>query len=355
MKVERIVASSFREASEQLKRQYGPDALVLSRGRAGDDVELFVAVDVGPEPKSPPVAVEHGAFAEQLAREWRPSAVKSSASVEQQRTATETMMPQDAAALVSVIRSELKEMEARLLRLQRSGSADAVHSLLLESGMPARMAEKLAQFPGDSAAQARILLEDLTHNAMPNLQAGPLLVAGPAGAGKTTVAARLAAARARVGEDILLGSLRDSRVGARERFHLIADRVGIESRWNCQLGDATVLDAGEMLPAAIAPMMAGQEQLQCVLVFPSHLSTITARRWLQCGLKITGVIVTHWDADSIPLGLLGVMAEAQVPLAAVAVTSDPRQSLHPLPYSELCRLLAAALTLVTDASTTGHA
>ena len=45
MKIERIVAGSFAEASEQTKERFGRDAILLSTHQVGEMTELLVGVD----------------------------------------------------------------------------------------------------------------------------------------------------------------------------------------------------------------------------------------------------------------------------------------------------------------------
>ena len=50
MRIERVVAGTFSEASERARQRFGRDALVLSTSKVGNVTELLVCVDLEEEP-----------------------------------------------------------------------------------------------------------------------------------------------------------------------------------------------------------------------------------------------------------------------------------------------------------------
>ena len=45
MRIERVTADTFSEASEQARQRYGSDALILSTNKVGNITELLVCVE----------------------------------------------------------------------------------------------------------------------------------------------------------------------------------------------------------------------------------------------------------------------------------------------------------------------
>ena len=49
MRIERVVADTFSEASERARQRFGRDALVLSTNKVGNVTELLVCIDMEAE------------------------------------------------------------------------------------------------------------------------------------------------------------------------------------------------------------------------------------------------------------------------------------------------------------------
>ena len=71
MKIQRYLAKDMRTALTQVREALGPDAVILSSGKVGDEVEVVAAIDfestrasvepIAPRRAAPPRAGEHRA------------------------------------------------------------------------------------------------------------------------------------------------------------------------------------------------------------------------------------------------------------------------------------------------------
>ena len=333
MRIERVVASTFNDASERSRRLYGPDVLLVSSTRVGNAHELLVCTDAseGDEGRVADPA-SRAAFVAAMHREMEPrparqGSMPSDVSVRPEppqavRVSAETA---DGQALVGLIRKELQALEMRLA----SGNGN-VHGLsrkmtLLEHGVSATYAERLIEAGLHPSAMADRLLADLNSaSGLPSFGDRTAVLVGPAAGGKTTAAmqATLSIAEDRAVPPVVSAS-RDPRPGAREKFFAMADAARIESSWGGVASGALVVDAGGY---GLDDLMADRPELSeydLYLCIPAFLNRSTAARWIDGVRSLAGVILTHWSPTEVPLGLLSCMAERGVCLAGLSTSQDP--------------------------------
>jgi len=116
MRIERVVAGTFSEASERARQRFGRDALVLSTSKVGNVTELLVCVDLEEEP-APVVAVTPAAaagFRAALDDELQPVEMVVETTSERLAERTSRIDPEDGSKLVAAIRAELHALEKRL-------------------------------------------------------------------------------------------------------------------------------------------------------------------------------------------------------------------------------------------------
>lgn len=340
MRIERVVAGTFNEASERSRRLYGPNILLISSSRVGNSHELLVCTNDSANDESPIIDTQaRETFAatmqeEMLARPKRtftPADTAVAAPTEEPTpvVTTATMAaPSDVdngQAIVNLIRKELQALEIRL-----ASTTGSVHGLrekmaLLEQGVSAAYAGRLIESGLDAVAMASCLLADLNRdNAGKALGDRPAVFVGPAASGKTTAAMQAARSIAHAKSiPAVISASRDIRPGAREKFFAMADAAGIESSWGGVAPGAMVVDAGGYSREDLSvdrPELAGYDVYLCI---PAYLNRGAAARWFDCAATFAGVILTHWSAAEVPLGLLGSMAERGLHLAGLSATDDP--------------------------------
>jgi hypothetical protein len=360
MRIERVVAGTFNEASERSRRLYGPDVLLISSSRVGNAHELLVCTDASSNDERVLDDVEaRGTFAatmqeEMLARPKAPPVEPIIADPEPQ-TITRAVDPENGAALVSLIRKELLDLERRIV-----SNNGGVHGLrekmaLLEQGFSAGYAGRLVEAGLSSTAMATCLLDDLNLGGPEIGIAGrPAVFVGPAAGGKTTAAMQAARSIAnKKGSPAVVSASRDARPGAREKFFAMADAARIESSWGGVAPGALVVDAGGYNREDLSIDRPELSSYDLYLCMPAYLNRITAARWFDSVKSVTGVILTHWSSAEVPLGLLGCMAERGLRLAGLSASADPTASLVDPTVESFGGPVRVALELTLDLSPAG--
>lgn len=354
MRIERVVASTFNDASERSRRLYGPDVLLISSSRVGNSHELLVCTDASSDAGES--AVDAGAgmgFMAAMHDEMTPQPFRpapAAAPAARAKGAPVAVDLEDGRALVGIIRDELHALEMRL-----ASSNGSVHGLsekmaLLEQGVSAAYAARLIEAGLHPAAMADRLLGDL--------ESGPerskfgertAVFVGPAAGGKTTAAMQatrwIADARSM---PAVVSASRDGRPGAREKFFAMADAAQIESSWGGVASGALVVDAGGYGLDDLKvdrPELADYDLYLCI---PAYLNRATAARWFDGVRALAGVILTHWSPTEVPLGLLGCMAERGLRLAGLSSSPDPAVPLSRPASEALGRPVRDALGLTLE-------
>jgi len=361
MRIERVTADTFSEASDRARQRYGSDALILSTSKVGNVTELLVCVDAEddgfvpapgfrdeltsqiakvvpkrPEPSTQEQLQAHVKVSMQTARkpEAAPAANAAPAAAV------------DGSALVKVIRQELQALEKRLSTSAGANTLVRERMALLEQGVSANYAMRLVEHANDIAAMAQQLLADLqltdVKTSQPFSSDGhSCCVVGPAGAGKTTLAIQLAA------DTGMVQSWRDKRPGSRERFFAMADRAGIDAGWGAIAPAHAVIDtAGLTLGELEEKWQETASHRNIILALPATMSRAEASRWLQSSLPIAGVVITHWDNARMPLGLLATIAESSHSLCGVSSSSDPSDRVQAIDVEAINQGLSLILQLV---------
>jgi len=333
MRIERVVAGTFNEASERSRRLYGPDVLLISSSRVGNTHELLVCTDASSNDERVfDDAEARGTFAATMQEEMlaRPKvSVEAVVTDPEPQTIVRTVDPENGAVLVSLIRKELLELERRIV-----SNNGGVHGLrekmaLLEQGFSAGYAGRLVEAGLGSSAMATCLLDDLNLGGSGIGIAGrPAVFVGPAAGGKTTAAMQAARSIAsKKGLPAVVSASRDARPGAREKVFAMADAARIESSWGGVAPGALVVDAGGYNREDLSIDRPELSSYDLYLCMPAYLNRTTAARWFDSVKSVTGVILTNWSSAEVPLGLLGCMAERGLRLAGLSASADPTASL----------------------------
>lgn len=344
MRIERVVANNFGEASEQARRRYGRDALVLSTNKVGNVTELLVCVESDEtEPCEPESAtLFRAALESQLVP--KKSAAKVVATSEGIAAAQVAVAADDGASLVRVIRQELQALEQRLAGSTGAAPLWRERMALLEQGLSAARTEALLQHMPDYEAMAEHLVAELVAPVGDFASATPdALIVGPAGSGKTTLVMQMAR------DGIAVHSLRDTRPGSRERFFAMADEAGVEAGWGAGVAVDAIVDSGPLTLGELRSEAAQHPSRKMILALSAHLGRSEALRWLTADLPLAGVVVTHWDETRMPLAVLGAIVDSGQKLLALSDSAQPTATVRELAPSTISRGIQLILQLaLTD-------
>ena len=277
MRITRYIAKDMRSALAQVREGLGPDAVILSSGRIGDEVEVVAAIDqevaravqsapparptmsnetraaFNIAPESTRTDVTHAEAARTEAARPRRASSQISESLApviaaaQPQTQPQPQAPTQAPAQ-DALASEMEDMrrmlEAQLATLawndlsRRSPIQAAMLKELAQLGITQDLANSLVRkIPPDInsfSAARRFALATIARTIQTTGDAwlekgGVVAFAGPAGAGKTTLLAKLAARWVlRHGpRRVALVSADAVRIGAHEQMHMLGRLLGV--------------------------------------------------------------------------------------------------------------------------------
>jgi flagellar biosynthesis protein FlhF len=281
MKIQRYLAKDMRTALTQVREALGPDAVILSSGKVGDEVEVVAAIDfdsqratLESDPRSRTPAPVATRATEPNVRSVDFSKLKRASSqlspeVAQFGSHEDDAPPKRAApvaeaSLAEEVKGMRRMLEAQLATLtwndmsRRSPLQAAMLKELARLGLSNDLSQSLARkIPNDLnfTAARRFALATIARTVQVTgdrwlEEGGRVAFAGPAGAGKTTLIAKLAARWVlRHGpRRIALVSADAVRIGAHEQMHMLGRLLGVTAH--------TVYDIAE-LPELLAGL-AGQ-------------------------------------------------------------------------------------------------
>jgi flagellar biosynthesis protein FlhF len=277
MRITRYIAKDMRSALAQVREGLGPDAVILSSGRIGDEVEVVAAIDqeVARAVQSAPPARPAMSNETRAAFNIAPESTRTDAT-HAEAARTEAARPRRASSQISeslapviaaaqpptppqphapgqapaqdALASEMKDMrrmlEAQLATLawndlsRRSPIQAAMLKELAQLGITQDLANSLVRkIPpniNSFSAARRFALATIARTIQTTGDAwlekgGVVAFAGPAGAGKTTLLAKLAARWVlRHGpRRVALVSADAVRIGAHEQMHMLGRLLGV--------------------------------------------------------------------------------------------------------------------------------
>ena len=264
MRIQRYIAKDMRSALGQVRESMGPEAVILSTGTIGDQVEVVAAIDVevarefaaprGAAPLTQNETLEHSPVrraSSQLSEALvpkAPPAVAPAPAVAQAQPAAEH------SELANEVKDMRRMLEAQLATLawndmsRRSPLQAAMLKELAQIGITQDLAGSLARkIPANLnfSAARRFALATIARTVQVTGDrwletGGRIAFAGPAGAGKTTLLAKLAARWVlRHGpRRVALVSADAVRIGAHEQMHMLGRLLGVTAH--------TVYDVAEL-------------------------------------------------------------------------------------------------------------
>jgi flagellar biosynthesis protein FlhF len=245
----------------------------------------------------------------------------------------------DLAVQLASLRSSVAELLAGQAQTQKH---DAIHTQIAASGVEGPAAAALARMASKKHGGARTAMAAMIDTApAPWELDGPVLVAlvGPAGVGKTTTAAKLAARAIMAKKTVALVSCDAFRVGAIDQLGKYADLM--EARFHTALNQEELLDiiasetadviivdtVGRPVDEMATEALLGQEdvrategrKVEVLLCVPASIRAGDMMR-VQCDFALvnpSGIVITKLDETSMPAGIIHASYATRLPLTTV--------------------------------------
>ena len=372
MKIRRYLGTDMRDALRQIRAELGNDAVILSTRPVGSGVEVSAAVDAqqlqAGVPQPPAVAVAQSAA-------LAPAPAQSGAPLREQQAMSEELrtlrqlLERQLAALAWNDFTRREPLRARALaELTELGLARDV-ALALVPELPAEAAAD-----AQDATHLELLTRKLTTCESPLARGGALAVIGAAGAGRTTVTAKLALrwVLEHGADSLAIVTIDDEHIGAAAQAQALGRLLGVPSYcfadaaacaaaadrisgYDCLLIDTPALGADATANADfMQALRSAVPQLQCLLALPAttqaDVLAETLRRSQACAPQ--SCVLTHYD-EALNLGAaLSALIRAQLPLALLGDGSELTDELRP---ARAAQVIARAAELARQSANTADA
>lgn len=259
MKIKRFQAKNMREAIRLVREEQGPDAVILSNRRIGNEIEVVAAVDYDASLMQQATRMEARQQAEQEQGTSATAAPVATATPKPASIPTPKTAPAEAAVVASAatptpapadigqVRDELNSMRRLMERQlagviwndmkQRQPERVAALNALSDLGIDPDLSRQIAgELPEETKGErARFLPMGLLSRLIPVIKEDPILqggifaLIGPTGVGKTTTLAKLASRYAQQNgtRDIALVTTDHYRIGAQEQLFTYGRLLGM--------------------------------------------------------------------------------------------------------------------------------
>lgn len=404
MELKRILAKDIRRATEKAVALYGQDVLFVSNSRANGMIEVIVAVDVNPEPwAEAPSRGDGERFSDVLHQSFKALEKGATASAADERSLDqhsgsaptdrrEEQENESSSAsqnreyirgreIVDMVRDELSairkefKLAQRVATWQSDSSANAavrpLIAALAEASIPVSLRTLLVDHINtmtdlDEAKEAlRLhLTKSLGEHWAKLPQSGVHAIAGPAGAGKTLMVARLAraAAERKGAESVAVISYSDQRAGAWSQIQMLCSQSGVDCmRANdpetlktllSELGQRRLVlidTPGVQTAEKLNQIIQCCPELSAHLIVPADASMTTVRRYLSdMKLDWSSLMVSRMDEATQPWALLQMLCEKPVKLSAASHSPLAADGSQVLTANELVALALRGLGLETN-------
>jgi flagellar biosynthesis GTPase FlhF len=388
MELKRILAQDIRRATEKAVALYGKDVLFVSNAKVNGMTEVIVAVDVAAERLLETSDLGDGQrFNQVLKQSFREVTHGATASLAPEVDLPETptqKSPEDqrdyirGREIVDMVRDELSAIRKEFKLAQRvaswqseSNTKSAVRPIvtaLAEASIPVSLRTLLVDHISemDNLQQATEalrthLIESLGEHWAKLPQRGIHAIAGPSGAGKTMMVARLARAAAeRKGpESVAVISYCDQRAGAWSQIQMLCAQNGVDClRANdaetlkmllSELGQRKLVlidTPGIEVVTKVEQISACAQDIASHLVLPADASGTTVRKYLlDSKISWHSLMVSRMDEATQPWALLQVLCEKPVPLSAASHSPSATEGCQVLTATELVSLAIRGLEL----------
>ena len=387
MELKRILARDTRSATERAMSLYGPDVLIIANHRVGGQTELVVAVEMvaaqgaGPcefdrdhpfarvsAPPQEPALGGGESFGDHLGQALRGKETANAAAVRKEplRVAEPAPQPEEvrdqlrSQEIVAFVVEELAALRREFRVSQQTAEWQSGQSIgqavqpvvqaMYQVGVPVGLRTLLIDAIKDQSSTQdalqsirELLSASLKRGGEPGALVGVHAIAGPSGAGKTVMAARLAlhTAASSSPDQVAFISYQDTRIGAWSQTQMLCAQMGVDC-YRAQDAATLRLLLSELSQRTLilidTPGVQMIERIQeikgvhpeCIMhaVLPADASAVSVQRVLQdaaqrAGLAWDSLMISKLDEASAPWALLQYMCnEADVPVLSAASGSE---------------------------------
>jgi flagellar biosynthesis protein FlhF len=361
MRVSTYFAPTLPEAMAQVRAALGPKAIVLNWRNVRGGVEISASIGGEtqaptplPKPREETLANHFSSDDFDLREEWAPKPARPmfeaprgqqrglGALVKANAQANEPVLPKPPLRVpLAPLASKPSITPAPPARAQ-APSITPLGAFLMRGGLTPKQAIAFGGTNGAGLPRALIdsLSTALRFAPVEAIPPKPILLVGPAGAGKSACAAKLAARTLAAGHEVLLISADSERCGGPDQLQALAKRLGARFQKVMTLADLTDLvgeargrgmvvyvDAPAASPTQPADMraidrMIDETRLEPILCLPADMRPDDMEELaLAYGrLGVTRAIATRFDLTSRRASVLYTLKTADIALAQVSAT-----------------------------------
>jgi len=365
MKIRRYLAKDMRQALNQVREQQGPDAVIMSSRRVGDQVEVVAAIDFDAEEmlqQAAPASAETFDFSSALRGAQQTS--RSQSSYDAADDMTDGNPASDAMSTeINALRRMLETQLASLAWSDLTRRAP-IHTEVLKEltrlGITAELAADLvSQVPSRCELhEAQRMALALWAHRIPTQEerwidrGGTVALVGPTGVGKTTTLAKIAArwVMRHGARDLVLISADSVRIGAQDQVQAIGRLLGAPAIAIDSFGElSSVLTQWEhrklvlidtpgfsprdpRLVVDLANLSVASNRLETTLVLAASAQAganqESLRRFQAAQPK--SCILTKLDEAASIGGVLSAVTQAQLPIAYLGEGQRVAEDLRPV-------------------------
>jgi len=356
MELQRILAPDTRTATDRATALFGQDVLIISNHRVNGQTELVVAVDLDEkalQARNNLAISNDSGFGGHMARiqvQAGPSDKKLGFDPSW-RTQEDERDYLRSREIVDLVRDELAAMRREFSLGQQTAGWQAsltpseelgpLFAALTEAGMPTGLRtlllDTIKSMTNEQDALYAIrdqLGQSIARPSAPVPQTGIHLVAGPSGAGKTLMTARIAsnAALRSDPKQVAIISYKDLRFGAWSQTQMLSAQIGVDcfraddpATLKLLLNELSqrslvLIDTpGVQMTARISEVMGICPACICHAVIPSDASSATLKRVIRTsGVKWQSLMISKVDESSQPWPLLEFMCHNSLRISAAS-------------------------------------
>jgi flagellar biosynthesis protein FlhF len=362
MKIRRYLAKDMRQALNQVREQQGPDAVIMSSRRVGDQVEVVAAVDFDMEDaiaQATKTQDREETFDFSTALRNSHATQHTHDSHDDVLAQTQTQMSAEIGALRRMLETQLASLAWNDLT-RRAPIHTEVLKELTQLGITAELAaELISQVPARCELhEAKRMALALWAHRIPTQEerwierGGTVAFVGPTGVGKTTTLAKVAArwVMHHGPRDLVLISADSVRIGAQDQVQSIGRLLGVPAVAIDSIGElSTVLTQWEhrklvlidtpgfsprdpRMPIELANLSVASQRMETTLVLAASMQAgvnqESLRRFKAAQPK--SCVLTKLDEAASIGGVLSSVTQSQLPIAYLGEGQRVAEDLRPV-------------------------